>query len=151
MYFYCHQVPGEGEHPLQYNYAIWYSRRSQSNKSVRYDQNLKFIASFASVCTFSFDITVFLCTVNTTFSCPTPHQKFLTGHLKKLWSRNNFLAVGTLGHENNNYQNCSELQNLFWMCNVDIVFFWLFAFWFQWYASSLCTLNILDVGDQFVA
>jgi len=42
-------VPGEGEHPLQYNYAIWYSRRSQSNKSVRYDQNLKFIASFASV------------------------------------------------------------------------------------------------------
>ncbi|XP_059145634.1 eukaryotic translation initiation factor 4E type 2-like isoform X2 [Physella acuta] len=41
--------PGEGEHPLQYNYAIWFSRRSQSNKTVRYDQNLKFIASFASV------------------------------------------------------------------------------------------------------
>ncbi|XP_012943231.1 eukaryotic translation initiation factor 4E type 2 [Aplysia californica] len=43
------QKPGEGEHPLQYNYALWYSRRSQNNKSVRYDQNLKFIASFASV------------------------------------------------------------------------------------------------------
>ncbi|KAK3737319.1 hypothetical protein RRG08_067384 [Elysia crispata] len=41
--------PGEGEHPLQYNYAIWFSRRSQGNKSMRYDQNLKFIASFASV------------------------------------------------------------------------------------------------------
>uniref|UniRef100_A0A0B6ZFM3 EIF-4F 25 kDa subunit n=1 Tax=Arion vulgaris TaxID=1028688 RepID=A0A0B6ZFM3_9EUPU len=41
--------PGEGEHPLQYNYALWFSRRSQSNKTVRYDQNLKFIASFASV------------------------------------------------------------------------------------------------------
>lgn len=41
--------PGEGEHALQYNYAIWFSRRSQSNKTMRYDQNLKFIASFASV------------------------------------------------------------------------------------------------------
>ncbi|XP_055868780.1 eukaryotic translation initiation factor 4E type 2-like isoform X1 [Biomphalaria glabrata] len=41
--------PGEGEHPLQYNYAIWFSRRSQNSKSVQYDKNLKFIASFASV------------------------------------------------------------------------------------------------------
>ncbi|BFZ06564.1 hypothetical protein BsWGS_09603 [Bradybaena similaris] len=41
--------PGEGEHPLQYNYALWFSRKSQTNKTVRYDQNLKFIASFASV------------------------------------------------------------------------------------------------------
>lgn len=39
--------PGEGEHPLQYNYAIWFSRRSQGNKSMGF--NLKFIASFASV------------------------------------------------------------------------------------------------------
>lgn len=42
-------IPGEGEHALQSNYALWFSRRSQNNKSVRYDQNLKFIASFASV------------------------------------------------------------------------------------------------------
>ena len=41
------QKPGPGEHPLQYNYSIWFSRRSPKNTT--YDQSLKFISSFASV------------------------------------------------------------------------------------------------------
>eukprot|EP00745_Piridium_sociabile_P001004 TRINITY_DN106317_c0_g1_i1.p1 TRINITY_DN106317_c0_g1~~TRINITY_DN106317_c0_g1_i1.p1 ORF type:complete len:231 (+),score=52.34 TRINITY_DN106317_c0_g1_i1:67-693(+) len=39
--------PGPGEHPLQFNYSIWFSRRSP--KTTTYDQSLKFIDSFASV------------------------------------------------------------------------------------------------------
>lgn len=41
--------PGPGEHPLQFNYSIWFSRRTPGNKTSSYDQSLKFIASFASV------------------------------------------------------------------------------------------------------
>ena len=41
------QKPGPGEHPLQYNYSMWFSRRSPKNTT--YDQSLKFISSFASV------------------------------------------------------------------------------------------------------
>ncbi|KAK7090256.1 eukaryotic translation initiation factor 4E type 2-like isoform X2 [Littorina saxatilis] len=40
-------TPGPGEHPLQFNYSIWFSRRSPKNTT--YDQSLKFVASFASV------------------------------------------------------------------------------------------------------
>ncbi|KAL8616225.1 Eukaryotic translation initiation factor 4E type 2 [Nucella lapillus] len=39
--------PGPGEHPLQFNYSMWFSRRSPKNTT--YDQSLRFITSFASV------------------------------------------------------------------------------------------------------
>ncbi|CAB0011788.1 unnamed protein product [Nesidiocoris tenuis] len=39
-----------GDHKLQYNYWLWYSRRSPGKQSVQsYDQNLKLIGSFGSV------------------------------------------------------------------------------------------------------
>ncbi|ELU02096.1 hypothetical protein CAPTEDRAFT_176509 [Capitella teleta] len=43
--------PGVGEHPLQFNYTLWYSRRSpgKQNMSQSYDQNLKKVGTFASV------------------------------------------------------------------------------------------------------
>ncbi|XP_072021749.1 eukaryotic translation initiation factor 4E type 2-like [Amphiura filiformis] len=42
---------GQGEHPLQYTYSLWFSRRTPGNKtsSVNYEQNIKIIGSFASV------------------------------------------------------------------------------------------------------
>lgn len=42
--------PGPDEHPLQYNYSFWFSRRTQGKASITsYDQNLKKIGAFASV------------------------------------------------------------------------------------------------------
>ncbi|XP_025079297.1 eukaryotic translation initiation factor 4E type 2-like isoform X1 [Pomacea canaliculata] len=42
--------PGPGEHPLQFNYSIWFSKRTPGNKtSTTFGQHLKFVASFASV------------------------------------------------------------------------------------------------------
>jgi translation initiation factor 4E len=42
--------PGPDEHPLQYNYAFWFSRRTQGKANITsYDQNLKKIGAFASV------------------------------------------------------------------------------------------------------
>lgn len=48
-------VPGPGEHPLQYNYTFWYSRRTPGRpaSTQSYEQNIKQIGSFASVCSFS--------------------------------------------------------------------------------------------------
>lgn len=42
---------GHGEHRLQYAYSLWFSRRTPGNKttSQSYDQNLKLVATFASV------------------------------------------------------------------------------------------------------
>lgn len=47
-------VPGPGEHPLQYNYTFWYSRRTPGRpaSTQSYEQNIKQIGSFASVCCF---------------------------------------------------------------------------------------------------
>ncbi|XP_043990931.1 eukaryotic translation initiation factor 4E type 2 isoform X2 [Gambusia affinis] len=44
-------VPGPGEHPLQYNYTFWYSRRTPGRpaSTQSYEQNIKQIGSFASV------------------------------------------------------------------------------------------------------
>ncbi|TRY69724.1 hypothetical protein DNTS_035407, partial [Danionella cerebrum] len=44
-------VPGAGEHPLQYNYTFWYSRRTpgRPTSTQSYEQNIKQIGSFASV------------------------------------------------------------------------------------------------------
>ncbi|KAF5904499.1 calpain-10 isoform X1, partial [Clarias magur] len=44
-------VPGAGEHPLQYNYTFWYSRRTPGRpaSTQSYEQNIKQIGSFASV------------------------------------------------------------------------------------------------------
>ncbi|XP_041956881.1 eukaryotic translation initiation factor 4E type 2 isoform X1 [Alosa sapidissima] len=44
-------IPGAGEHPLQYNYTFWYSRRTPGRpaSSQSYEQNIKQIGSFASV------------------------------------------------------------------------------------------------------
>ncbi|KAG2462267.1 CAN10 protein, partial [Polypterus senegalus] len=44
-------VPGAGEHPLQYNYTFWYSRRTpgRPTSSQSYEQNIKQIGTFASV------------------------------------------------------------------------------------------------------
>ncbi|XP_078266370.1 eukaryotic translation initiation factor 4E type 2 isoform X3 [Rhinoraja longicauda] len=44
-------VPGPGEHPLQYNYTFWYSRRTpgRPTSSQSYEQNVKQIGTFASV------------------------------------------------------------------------------------------------------
>lgn len=44
-------VPGPGEHPLQFPYTFWYSRRSPNKQtsSQNYDQNLKNVVTFASV------------------------------------------------------------------------------------------------------
>ncbi|KAK3584699.1 hypothetical protein CHS0354_021372 [Potamilus streckersoni] len=41
--------PGPGEHPLQFNYAYWFSRKSPGKQSASYDQNLKLVGTFASV------------------------------------------------------------------------------------------------------
>ncbi|XP_028650846.1 eukaryotic translation initiation factor 4E type 2 isoform X2 [Erpetoichthys calabaricus] len=43
-------VPGAGEHPLQYNYTFWYSRRTpgRPTSSQSYEQNIKQIGTFAS-------------------------------------------------------------------------------------------------------
>ncbi|XP_055501400.1 eukaryotic translation initiation factor 4E type 2 isoform X5 [Leucoraja erinacea] len=43
-------VPGPGEHPLQYNYTFWYSRRTpgRPTSSQSYEQNVKQIGTFAS-------------------------------------------------------------------------------------------------------
>ncbi|KAK6478061.1 eukaryotic translation initiation factor 4E type 2-like isoform X2 [Huso huso] len=43
--------PGAGEHPLQYNYTFWYSRRTPSRpaNTQSYEQNIKHIGSVASV------------------------------------------------------------------------------------------------------
>lgn len=42
--------PGPDEHPLQYSYTFWFSRRSPGKASTQsYDQNLKKIGAFASV------------------------------------------------------------------------------------------------------
>ncbi|XP_058909629.1 eukaryotic translation initiation factor 4E type 2 isoform X7 [Kogia breviceps] len=44
-------VPGPAEHPLQYNYTFWYSRRTpgRPTSSQSYEQNVKQIGTFASV------------------------------------------------------------------------------------------------------
>ncbi|XP_075954087.1 eukaryotic translation initiation factor 4E type 2 isoform X3 [Anarhichas minor] len=44
-------VPGAGEHPLQYNYTFWYSRRTPGRpaSTQSYEQNIKQIGIFASV------------------------------------------------------------------------------------------------------
>nr|XP_034330221.1 eukaryotic translation initiation factor 4E type 2 isoform X2 [Crassostrea gigas] len=43
--------PGPGEHPLQFNYSLWFSRKSPGKHSTAtsYDQNLKLVGTFASV------------------------------------------------------------------------------------------------------
>ncbi|XP_075941185.1 eukaryotic translation initiation factor 4E family member 2 related sequence 1 isoform X3 [Anarhichas minor] len=43
--------PGVGEHPLQYNYTFWYSRRTPSRpaSSQSYEQNIRQIGSVASL------------------------------------------------------------------------------------------------------
>jgi len=38
-----------GEHRLQYAYSLWYSKRTAGSKTMSYDQNLKRVATFASV------------------------------------------------------------------------------------------------------
>ncbi|XP_074657983.1 eukaryotic translation initiation factor 4E type 2-like [Tubulanus polymorphus] len=42
-------TPGPGEHPLQFNYSFWFSRRAPGKQSLSYDQNLKVVCTFASV------------------------------------------------------------------------------------------------------
>ncbi|XP_059831210.1 eukaryotic translation initiation factor 4E type 2-like isoform X1 [Hypanus sabinus] len=44
-------TPGAGEHPLQYNYTFWYSRRTPSRpaNTQSYEQNIKQIGTVASV------------------------------------------------------------------------------------------------------
>ncbi|XP_077356304.1 eukaryotic translation initiation factor 4E family member 2 related sequence 1 [Festucalex cinctus] len=43
--------PAAGEHPLQYNYTFWYSRRTQSRpaSTQNYEQNIRRIGTVASV------------------------------------------------------------------------------------------------------
>ena len=43
--------PGSDEHPLQFKYTFWFSRRTpgKQTSSQNYDQNLKRIGTFASV------------------------------------------------------------------------------------------------------
>lgn len=43
--------PAPGEHPLQFNYTFWFSRRTpgKQTSSQSYDQNLKKVGTFASV------------------------------------------------------------------------------------------------------
>ncbi|KAI8498823.1 eukaryotic translation initiation factor 4E type 2-like [Branchiostoma floridae] len=45
------QKAGPGEHPLQFNYSIWFSRRSpgKQQNSTNYEQNIKLVGTFASV------------------------------------------------------------------------------------------------------
>lgn len=45
--------PAVGEHPLQYNYTFWYSRRTPSRpaSSQSYEQNIRQIGTVASVLT----------------------------------------------------------------------------------------------------
>lgn len=40
---------GPGEHRLQYAYSLWFSKRTPGTKTMSYDQNLKRVATFASV------------------------------------------------------------------------------------------------------
>ncbi|CAI9737050.1 eukaryotic translation initiation factor 4E type 2-like isoform X1 [Octopus vulgaris] len=44
-----HTKPGPGEHQLQFNYSLWFSRRTHGKQNQSYDQNLKYITTFASV------------------------------------------------------------------------------------------------------
>lgn len=47
----CQVKLGPEEHPLQHTYTFWYSKRTPGKLSSQfYDQNLKRIGSFASVC-----------------------------------------------------------------------------------------------------
>lgn len=43
--------PAAGEHPLQYNYTFWYSRRTPSRpaNTQSYEQNIRQIGTVASV------------------------------------------------------------------------------------------------------
>ncbi|XP_051920001.1 eukaryotic translation initiation factor 4E type 2-like isoform X2 [Hippocampus zosterae] len=41
--------PAPGEHPLQYNYTFWYSRRSRPTSTQNYEQNIRRIGTVASV------------------------------------------------------------------------------------------------------
>ncbi|XP_050418250.1 eukaryotic translation initiation factor 4E type 2 isoform X2 [Patella vulgata] len=41
--------PGPGEHPIQFNYSLWFSKRTPGKQTTRYDQTLKFVGSFSSV------------------------------------------------------------------------------------------------------
>ncbi|XP_051800743.1 eukaryotic translation initiation factor 4E type 2-like [Acanthochromis polyacanthus] len=47
--------PAAGEHPLQYNYTFWYSRRTPTRpaSSLSYEQNIRQIGTVASVTTHS--------------------------------------------------------------------------------------------------
>lgn len=44
--------PGPGEHRLQFKYCFWYSRKApgKTASAQNYDQNLKKVGTFASVC-----------------------------------------------------------------------------------------------------
>ncbi|GAB1605528.1 eukaryotic translation initiation factor 4E type 2-like isoform X1 [Argonauta hians] len=44
-----HLKAGPDEHQLQFNYSLWFSRRSYGKQNQSYDQNLKYITTFASV------------------------------------------------------------------------------------------------------
>jgi translation initiation factor 4E len=47
-----HVVIGPNEHPLQYHYCFWFSRRGQGTKgsaSTNYEQNMKLLGTFGSV------------------------------------------------------------------------------------------------------
>jgi len=41
--------PGPGEHPLQFNYTFWFSRKAPGKQTQSYDQNLKKVGVFSSV------------------------------------------------------------------------------------------------------
>ncbi|ESP04867.1 hypothetical protein LOTGIDRAFT_211681 [Lottia gigantea] len=41
--------PGSGEHPIQFNYSLWFSKRTPGKQTTSYDQTLRFVGSFASV------------------------------------------------------------------------------------------------------
>uniref|UniRef100_A0A2I2YYJ2 Eukaryotic translation initiation factor 4E family member 2 n=1 Tax=Gorilla gorilla gorilla TaxID=9595 RepID=A0A2I2YYJ2_GORGO len=72
-------VPGQAEHPLQYNYTFWYSRRNPGcpTSSQSYEQNIKQIGTFASVEQFWRFYSHMVC------------PKDLTGHrIKPMWEDN---------------------------------------------------------------
>lgn len=58
--------PGPDEHPLQYTYVFWYSRRTPGKATLQsFDQNLKKIGAFASVCCLKLWHEVYICFICT--------------------------------------------------------------------------------------
>lgn len=97
--------PGVGEHPLQYNYTFWYSRRTPSRpaSSQSYEQNIRQIGTVASVQTHAmFKYKQTTCHLSTGDSWQTPASI----NLLLVWA----------GHEDNRLTGDTSKYLKCWVC-----------------------------------